>query len=69
MHRILDMPHQGGLGLRRCQWKTTVLNIPSRNAANRLGFTYEGVLRAMIVLPPGKKGARRKRTPTIEVLR
>ncbi|WWC62707.1 uncharacterized protein I303_105304 [Kwoniella dejecticola CBS 10117] len=58
MHRILDHPEQGGLGLRRCQWITTTLNIASQNAAKRLGYNYEGVLRCMRVLPPGKEGAR-----------
>ncbi|OCF37015.1 hypothetical protein I317_02662 [Kwoniella heveanensis CBS 569] len=61
MHRIFDHPSQGGLGLRRCQWITTTLNLPSQNAAKRLGYTYEGVLRCMRVLPPGKEGAREGR--------
>ena len=60
MHRILDMPKDGGLGMRRCQWTTTTLNLPSQNAARRLGYTYEGVLRAQWVCPPGKQGARRE---------
>ncbi|WVW84805.1 hypothetical protein I302_106840 [Kwoniella bestiolae CBS 10118] len=61
MHRILDHPSQGGLGLRRCQWITTTLNVASQNAAKRLGYTHEGVLRCMRVLPPGKEGAREGR--------
>lgn len=60
MHRVLDMPDQGGLGLRRCQWLTTSLNEKSQKAAARLGFKFEGVLRAYIVLPPGKEGVRRE---------
>jgi RimJ/RimL family protein N-acetyltransferase len=56
MHRILDPTSMGGLGLRRCQWTTTVLNAPSQNAAKRLGYTGEGVLRAIKVLQPGKEG-------------
>ena len=60
MRRILDMPEQGGLGLRRCQWKTTSLNLPSQNAAKRLGYTPEGVLRAAQVLDLGKEGIRRE---------
>jgi RimJ/RimL family protein N-acetyltransferase len=59
MHRILDPSSMGGLGLRRCQWTTTVLNIPSQNAAKRLGYTGEGVLRAIKVLQPGKEGFAR----------
>ncbi|WWD18583.1 hypothetical protein CI109_103036 [Kwoniella shandongensis] len=61
MHRILDHPSQGGLGLRRCQWITTTLNIASQNASKRLGYTPEGVLRCMRVLPPGKEGIQEGR--------
>ena len=56
MHRILDLPEQGGLGLRRCQWHTTTLNEPSKKAALRLGYTFEGVMRAQKALVPGKVG-------------
>lgn len=34
------------LGYRRLLWKCHALNAPSRRAAERLGFTYEGTLRA-----------------------
>ena len=33
------------LGYRRCEWKCDHLNEPSRAAALRLGFTYEGTFR------------------------
>lgn len=33
------------LGYRRCEWKCDDLNEPSRAAAIRLGFTYEGTFR------------------------
>lgn len=33
------------LGYRRCEWKCDDLNQPSRAAALRLGFTYEGTFR------------------------
>lgn len=33
------------LGYRRYEWKTNSLNSPSRRAALRLGFTFEGVFR------------------------
>lgn len=33
------------LGYRRYEWKTNSLNTPSRRAALRLGFTFEGVFR------------------------
>lgn len=34
-----------GLGYRRCEWKCDHLNAPSRAAAERLGFRYEGTFR------------------------
>ncbi len=37
------------LGYRRYEWKCDALNAPSRNAAARLGFTYEGTFRQAIV--------------------
>lgn len=43
------------LGYRRLVWKCNALNEPSRRAAARLGFTYEGRLRAHYVI----KGRRR----------
>ena len=33
------------LGYRRYEWKCNALNAPSRAAATRLGFTYEGTFR------------------------
>lgn len=33
------------LGFRRCEWKCDGLNAPSREAALRLGFTFEGTFR------------------------
>ncbi|WWC66433.1 uncharacterized protein I206_100335 [Kwoniella pini CBS 10737] len=58
IHRILDMPSEGGLGLRRCQWFTTTLNEKSKAAALRLGFKLDGILRTHRVLAKGKKGVR-----------
>jgi hypothetical protein len=58
MHRILDLPSEGGLGLRRCQWHTTSMNEPSKKAALRLGYKHEGVWRAVMALPPGKVGVK-----------
>ncbi|WP_198377026.1 GNAT family N-acetyltransferase [Neoroseomonas rubea] len=43
------------LGYRRLTWKCNALNMPSRRAAARLGFTYEGTLRNLLVV----KGRRR----------
>jgi hypothetical protein len=33
------------LGYRRYEWKCNALNAPSRAAAQRLGFSYEGIFR------------------------
>jgi RimJ/RimL family protein N-acetyltransferase len=37
--------HVFDLGYRRCEWKCDDLNAPSRTAASRLGFTFEGTFR------------------------
>jgi len=37
------------LGYRRYEWKCDALNAPSRAAAERLGFTFEGVFRQAVV--------------------
>jgi hypothetical protein len=38
----LMMKHAFALGYRRYEWKCDSLNAPSRAAAQRLGFSYEG---------------------------
>ena len=38
------------LGYRRYEWKCDSLNAPSRRAAERLGFRYEGTFRQMMVI-------------------
>lgn len=42
-------------GYRRYEWKCNALNIPSRRAAQRLGFSFEGVFRQAAIV----KGANR----------
>jgi RimJ/RimL family protein N-acetyltransferase len=42
-HAVLD------LGYRRYEWKCDALNAPSRAAAARLGFSFEGVFRNAVV--------------------
>jgi RimJ/RimL family protein N-acetyltransferase len=38
------------LGYRRYEWKCNALNAPSRNAALRLGFTFEGIFRQHMII-------------------
>lgn len=44
------MKHAFELGYRRYEWKCNALNAPSRAAAIRLGFSYEGVFRQHMVV-------------------
>ena len=44
MRRVFDE-----LGYRRYEWKCDALNGPSRRAAGRLGFSYEGTFRQAVV--------------------
>lgn len=39
-----------GAGYRRFEWKCNALNLPSRRAAQRLGFSFEGVFRHHMVV-------------------
>ncbi|KAH7099873.1 acyl-CoA N-acyltransferase [Auriculariales sp. MPI-PUGE-AT-0066] len=47
------------LNVRRLQWQTNVENVASINAAQRLGFRLEGVMRWQRVLPLGCEGLTR----------
>jgi RimJ/RimL family protein N-acetyltransferase len=38
------------LGYRRLEWKCDSLNVPSRRAAERFGFTFEGVFRQHMIV-------------------
>ncbi|MEX3957493.1 GNAT family N-acetyltransferase [Trinickia sp. EG282A] len=44
MRRVFDE-----LGYRRFEWKCDALNAPSRSAAARFGFTFEGIFRQAVV--------------------
>ncbi len=44
MQRVFD-----GLGYRRYEWKCDALNDASRNAAQRLGFSYDGLFKQALV--------------------
>lgn len=46
----LMMKHVFDQGYRRYEWKCNALNVPSRIAAQRLGFSYEGVFRQAAVV-------------------
>ena len=37
-------------GYRRYEWKCNALNMPSRRAAQRLGFSFEGIFRNHLVV-------------------
>ncbi len=46
----LMMSHAFELGYRRYEWKCDTLNAPSRAAAMRLGFSFEGIFRQATVV-------------------
>lgn len=46
----LMMKHAFELGYRRYEWKCDALNAPSRSAAERLGFSFEGIFRQAVVV-------------------
>ena len=46
----LMMKYAFELGYRRYEWKCNALNAPSRKAAQRLGFSYEGIFRQALVV-------------------
>jgi RimJ/RimL family protein N-acetyltransferase len=47
---VLMMARAFELGYRRYEWKCNALNLPSRRAAQRLGFSFEGVFRQATVV-------------------
>ncbi|KAK8858690.1 hypothetical protein IAR55_002919 [Kwoniella newhampshirensis] len=65
IHRALDHPTEGGLGLNRIQWAASSTNLPSQNASRRLGFVYEGLIRCDRMMPPLRAGAREGRKGTL----
>lgn len=50
----LDMPEDGGLGLRRVVWQASAANIASVRTAKRMGFQQEGILRWHRAWPTSK---------------
>lgn len=59
LHELLDPlpPFGNGLGLRRVQWQCHADNVRSRQAAERLGYVFEGINRWGHVLAEDKLGA------------
>ncbi|MCU0901532.1 MAG: GNAT family N-acetyltransferase [Cypionkella sp.] len=47
---VLMMGWAFGAGYRRYEWKCNALNLPSRRAAQRLGFSFEGIFRNHMVV-------------------
>jgi RimJ/RimL family protein N-acetyltransferase len=43
------------LGNRRYEWKCNALNAPSRRAAERFGFTFEGIFRQHMIVKGGNR--------------
>lgn len=48
MYLMMDWAFRAGY--RRYEWKCDALNLPSRRAAQRLGFSYEGIFRQAAVV-------------------
>lgn len=55
----LEVPEKGGWGMRRVQWTAAPNNKPSIEAAERMGFKWEGILRNVRPMP-GEREDRRK---------
>jgi RimJ/RimL family protein N-acetyltransferase len=47
---VLMMREAFALGYRRYEWKCNALNQPSRRAAQRLGFSWEGIFRQHLIV-------------------
>ncbi|KAB5585139.1 putative GNAT family acetyltransferase [Coniochaeta sp. 2T2.1] len=57
LHHCLDSVVEGELGMRRVQWLANARNVASVNAAKRMGFQFEGIIRWEQVLPLNKRGS------------
>ncbi|KAF5392311.1 hypothetical protein D9757_001610 [Collybiopsis confluens] len=55
LRHALNLPSEGGLGLRRVQWSANVKNTGSVGLAKKIGMRLEGVKRWARVLEPGKE--------------
>ncbi|SJL15402.1 uncharacterized protein ARMOST_18899 [Armillaria ostoyae] len=54
MNYALNLPADGGLGLRRVVWTASESNAPSVGAAKRIGFQMEGVMKWARIWPEAK---------------
>jgi RimJ/RimL family protein N-acetyltransferase len=54
MQYALDAPEEGGLGLKRVQWRAHAANAGSIKVAERMGFKLEGITRWDVFLPKGR---------------
>jgi RimJ/RimL family protein N-acetyltransferase len=57
LHYALDLPKDGGLGLRRVAWATSERNEASMRLAQKVGFQKEGLMRWTMTVPPEKMAA------------
>lgn len=70
---LLDPISQGDLQMRRVQWQAYSKNEPSVNAAKRLGFTLEGIIRWQRIIADNKKcvsefpGEKAEGKPVVDV--
>lgn len=73
LKHLLDPVSQGDLQMRRVQWQANSLNKPSIVAAERLGFTLEGIIRWQRVIADNKmcasegSGARSNGKPIVDM--
>ena len=54
MRYTLNLPSEGGLGLRRLQWRTVAANGPSMGLSRKMGFESEGITRYEMLVWEGR---------------
>lgn len=73
LKHLLDPITQGDLQMRRVQWQAYSKNEPSVNAAKRLGFTLEGIIRWQRIIGDNKNciseypGERSEGKPVVDI--
>lgn len=58
LEHALSDPADGGMGLRRVQWKANSMNAASLRVAERMGFQREGLLRWHVVFRDGLRNGK-----------